>query len=397
MYSVSAEFLDAIRTGGGARYGYIEAYTGSTKITLPDGSTRLPLKADGRNEIAVDGSTPGVRRTLTATVAKTPGLWDLLAPTGTELRAYTVIRYPSGATETVPQGVFVVDSQQLDYTPSGDLSITAPDRWVRIQRARFLVPRASSASFTLRQQIAALITEVVGGSVTDTGTSTATVGAQSEDRDRAGWIQKMTTAGSLDVFFDRSGNPVIRDAPVLQASGVWSVDAGPGGVLVSANRQRDRQRTRNIVVVHGTANNGTAPFAPQAVWDNNPSSPTFAGGGSGSGAVSTVPAASGAGPFGQVPFFYSSPLLATTAQAIAAGQTLLAKMTGLNAQVNAASVPNVALDDGDTITVIFPRERWDLKRATERHLVETLTVPLVWHKNPLQIGTRSTVADIPEA
>lgn len=396
MYSVSAAFLGAIRSAFEG-YGYVQAYSGGSLITMPDGGTWLPLKADGTNQVAVDGSTPGVRRTLTMTLTKTPGLWDLLAPTGVELKAFTQIRYPSGATETVPQGVFVLDSQQMGYTASGDLSITAPDRWVKIQRARFLVPRASTSAFTLRQQIAALITEVVGGTVTDTGTSTATVGAQVWDRDRDKAIQDMATAGSLDVMFDRNGNPVIRDVPVLQATGVWTVDEGDGGAMVDANRQRDRQRTRNVVVVHGSANDGSALFNPAAAWDNNSLSPTYAGPGAGSGLVGDVPAASSAGPFGQVPYFYSSPLLRSTTQAQVVALTMLAKFTGLNAQVDLTSVPNIALDDGDTIEVTYPRERWDLARVSERHLVETLTVPLAWHKNPLKIGTRSTVADIPES
>ena len=396
MYDVSATFLDTVRNGGGEWYGYVEAFYNGALITLPDGSTRLPLRVDGQNQVGVDGSTPGVRRTGGLTLAKQPGLWNLLAPLGTELKAYTGIRYLSGDTEVVPQGVFVVDTQQMDVTPSGDLQITAPDRWVKIQRAKFLAPRASVPTQTLRQAIATLITEVVGGSVTDTSTSTATVGAQTWDQDRAQAIQDMATAGSLDVFFDRDGNPVIRDAPVLQSSAVWSVDAGPDGAMITADRQRDRQRTYNMIVLTGTPNDGTAPFGPWVVWDNNPNSPTYAGPG-GPGGLGSVPLPSTAGPFGQVPMFYSSPLIRSTSQATAVGQTLLAKVSGLNAQVNATSVPNVALDDGDTVEFTFPRERRDLARASERHIVDTLTVPLVFHKNALQMTTRSTVADIPGA
>jgi hypothetical protein len=394
MYAVSQIFLDALRYGGGQWYGYVTAWLGGSPVVLPDGSTRLPLKTDGQNEVRVDGATSGVRRTLSVTCPRVPGLWDALAPVGTELRAYTAIKYLSGGVEVVPQGVFDVDVQSLGYTASGELKITAPDRWARIQRARFLAPRTSTVGATNRAQIATLLNEVTGGSASDEATSTATVPAQTWDKDRAGAIEDLAKAASLDVFFDRSGTAIIRDFPTLQASGVWTVDAGPTGVMVSADRQRDRQLTYNIVVVIDTRNDGTAPLPPMYVWDNNPDSPTYAG--SGSGASTTPPTFPGwaAAPFGQRPFPYKSPLFANSAQQTAAGTTMLGKVTGLNAQLDVSTVPNTALDDGDTIAVSLPRERWDRTRPAERHIVDSFTVPLVWHRTPMQISTRSSVADI---
>jgi hypothetical protein len=394
MYAVSQIFLDALRYGGGQWYGYVTAWLGGSPVVLPDGSTRLPLKTDGQNEVRVDGATSGVRRTLSVTCPRVPGLWDALAPVGTELRAYTAIKYLSGGVEVVPQGVFDVDVQSLGYTASGELKITAPDRWARIQRARFLAPRTSTVGATNRAQIATLLNEVTGGSASDEATSTATVPAQTWDKDRAGAIEDLAKAASLDVFFDRSGTAIIRDFPTLQASGVWTVDAGPTGVMVSADRQRDRQLTYNIVVVIDTRNDGTAPLPPMYVWDNNVLSPTYAG--PGSGASTTPPTFPGfaAAPFGQRATELESPLFVNSAQQIAAGSTKLGLVTGLNAQVNAMSTPNTALDDGDTVAFTFPREKWDQPRKTERHIVDSFTVPLVWHRTPMPISTRSSVADI---
>jgi hypothetical protein len=75
----------------------------------------LPLKTDGQNQVQVDGATPGGRRTLQVTSPRDVGLWDALAPVGTELRAYTAIKHQSGAAEVVPQGVFDVDVQSMGY------------------------------------------------------------------------------------------------------------------------------------------------------------------------------------------------------------------------------------------------------------------------------------------
>lgn len=399
MYTgVDQTFLDSIR-GPHHAYGYVEAWRGSTQLTIDSGSV-LPVADDGSRMplvdggVQVDGSTPGVRRTLTARLAPLPGLWDLLAPIGTELRPYTVLRYLTGATVAVPQGRFDVDVQRIGYAANGDLQITAPDRWVRIQRARFLKPRQFGGG-TIRALIATLLLEALpaGTTVTDLGTSTATVPKQTEDRDRAGFIQKLAKAASLDVSFDRNGNPVIRDVPQITSSPVWSVDAGATGVLVDADRERNRQRTYNLVVVNSSRNDGTT-LATQYAWDNNVNSPTYCGPGAGFGP--TPPSPSSAGPFGQVPVFYTSPLLTSIAQMQAAGRTLRDKVTGLAAQLTLTAVSNPALDDGDTILVQLPRERRDLPRPVERHIIDTLTVPLRPHANAQQIQTRSTVADLPE-
>lgn len=423
MYPVSARFLDAIRAGGGRWYGYVEAWFAGEQLRIPDVEGRavatpvsgfgvqpfgvspfggsvtysfeqgvLPL-IDGA--VTVDGSTPGVRRVLNATFAPAPGLWDLLAPVGTELRAFTAIRFPDGTVETVPQGVFDVDVQSISYGADGKLVITAPDRWVRVQRARFLTPRQLGGDH-FQRQIADLIEEVVPGvAVSDDTPLGGVIPPQTEDRDRAGFIEKVATAGSLDVYFDRTGVPVIRAAPALSTAPVWDVDAGDKGVLLSADRERNRQKTYNIVVVNGTRNDGASPFPTQYVWDNDPNSSTFAG--PGTGADSVPPAPLDAGPFGQRPFFYSSPLLEDAAQAQSAGASILNRVSGLAAQLTLSAVANPALDDGDTIRVTLPRERRDRLRPVERHITDRFTVPLVPHRNPQQIYTRSTVADVEES
>jgi hypothetical protein len=423
MYPTSSALPEAVR-GPHAAYSYVEAWRGGVQLEVPEAQGELIATAvagfgdqpfgssafggvvefeqrpgvlpllDG--SLVIDGATPGVRCTLSASFAPVPGLWDVLSPVGTELRVFSVLRYPAGATETIPQGVFDVDVQSMGYGVSGEIRVTAPDRWERIRRARFLTPRASTEGATVRQQIASLLLEVLpaGSAVADTATSTATVPRQTWDRDRDKAIQDLAKAASLDVYMGRQGNPVIRNAPTLSASPVWDVDAGASGVLVSADRERNRQKTYNIVVVNSSAQDGPL-FPTQYVWDNDPDSPTYAGPGSGVG--ETPPAASSAGPFGQRPFFYSSPLLLNFTQARVAGATILEKVMGLAAQLTLSSVSNPALEVGDTIRVTLPKERFDIARPVERHIIDALTIPLAPHKSAQRIETRSTVADIPEA
>jgi hypothetical protein len=402
VYTVSQQRLDMLRTGGGTVYGYVQAYNSSgVQITVPDESGRqtshLPLQTDGSNQVPVDGTSPGPRRTFTGTLAPLPGLFDALSQGGVELHAFTAIEYLDGTVETEPQGVFDVDVAGVGYAANGNITITAPDRWQRIVNAEFLVPRASTKGATVRAQIASLLTEVLpaGTAVTDTSTSTATVPAQTWDQDRAQTIKDLANSAGLDVGFDRTGTPFIRDVPVLDPTNVaLTIDASETGILIDGNRERSRQKTKNVVVITGTAADGSTPFTPQVVWDNDSTSLTYAGPGAGYGDYTALPPASEAGPLGQRITRYSSPLVTTTEQAITAGQAILSRVTGLAAQLTLTSVPAPFLDDGDTIVVVLPpTDPLNLVGVSEVHIVDGFTVPLVPHRNPMPLTTRSTRPD----
>lgn len=402
MLAVSQNRLDMLRSGGGTVYGYVEAYFGGAVVTVTDEhgrpTTHLPLQEDGTNQVPVDGTSPGPRRTLSCTLAPLDGLFDTLAQVGVELHAFTAVEYLDGTVETEAQGVFDVDVARVGYAADGSIQLTAPDRWQRIVNARFLVPRASDKGVTVRQQIATLLTEALpaGTGVTDTSTSTATVPAQTWDRDRDQAIKDLANSAGLDVYFDRNGSPVIRDVPVLDpASVALTIDASETGILIGASRERSRQKTYNVVVVTGTAADGSVPFTPQVCWDNDVNSATYAGPGAGFGDWTALPSASAAGPFGQRPTFFSSPLITTAEQAVAAGQTILARVAGRAAQLTLTSVPAPFLDDGDTIVVQLPStDPLGLTPGvSEVHIIDAFTVPLVPHKNPMPLSTRSTRPD----
>lgn len=394
MYPVSAQYLEALRVGYRME-GYVEAWRSGAQLTYIDGEglprTKLPLVADANNVVTVDGSSPGPRRTLSVTLAPLPGLWDLLSPVGTELRAFHTVEYTHGLSETIPQGVFDIDVQRMGYGADETISVTAPDRWQRIVNARFAIPRAASAGVNMRVQIATLIAEALPGGIglVDTATTTVNTPIQVWEDSRAKAIQDLAKAAAVDVGFDRTGVPFIRNAPVLSENVVWTVDASAQGVLIAADRERNRQSTYNVVKIMSEASTKGDPlFAPQFVWDNNPLSPTYAG-------PDPITSPGLAGPFGVRMFTYSSPLVADATAALAAGRVLLEQASGLAAQLSLQAAPNPALDDGDTIQVVLPRERYDVPRPVERHVVRRLTVPLT-PGAAQSIDTRSTVADIDE-
>lgn len=360
MYAVSAKFLAALRAGHVA-VTRVEVWSGATLI--------IPDLAFTSGSVTMDGTTGGVRSILNLTTARgsSDALWNQLAPVGTEIVPYRGVRFIDGTTEYVPLGVFGIDAQSMSYGVDGTIQLTAPDRFAIIQRKRFLTPATTNGGAVT--EAIRLATAAVPSSYTNTATSTATTYAQVWDRDRDQAVTDLMKAAGAELFFDRAGQGVARNLPTLTNAPVWTVDAGASGVLVGADRSRNRARTYNVVIALPESTNGSAPFAPQIAADTDTTSPTWTG-----------------GPFGSVPYFYSSPLLTTAAQALVAAKAILARVTGLAAQVTLESAVNPALDPGDVIAVLFPGG------AVEKHLIDTVTIPLdVGSTQP--ISTRSTRPD----
>ena len=351
------------------------------------GADDLRIEADSSSAIT-DTTAPGVRRQLDVQLAPVPGLLDRLAPDGTQLRVWSVLEAMGGVTRTVPMGVFEIDSASLGYGPGGGLMARGSDRWVKVQRAAFVLPQASDPYLTVPQQIANLLQGALGPTepvTINTGVDARVGSVLWEDR-RDEAIQDLAEAAGLWVSFDRNGAAVIDSLPTDDAyiPAAWTVDASASGVLLTASRTVDRAKTRNVVVVNTTQADGSPLFPPQIVWDDNPGSPTYAG---------TDPrTGEGAGPFGIVTHRYSSSLLGTPAQAILAGLTILNRVRGLSKQLSLTASRNPTLDAGDAIDVLLPRERPDLPRVVERHIVNRITHPLT-PGGVQSIETRSTRVD----
>ncbi len=343
MYPVSSTFLAALRQAH-SMYVRVDAYYDdvlvAANVEISDGQVTV-------------NAGPGVRRTLDVTVADT-ALWNTLEPVGTELRPYRGVRYPSGATEAVPLGVFRIDAHSMSVAPGGGIQIrSAPDRWAKVQKARFETPQASNPGDLAVDEAAELVTAATGTGVTNTATSGATVGALVYERDREEIVNKLLSSAAAEGYMDWDGELVIRDVPLLGQVPAWTVDASAVGVLLGGDRTRDRSRTYNVVVVNCSVLDGQTPPAPVTVEDDDPTSNTYVG-----------------GPMGRVPYFWNSPVVLTSGQATSAGRAILNRVKGTNAQLDLEAVVNPALDRGDVILAITA------DGTVEQHLVASLTVPL---------------------
>jgi kumamolisin len=362
VYPVSDAYTRALRTQ--------RAIITTATFKDPFTAVETPLQILSGSSVTVD-VTASVRRTLSLSLPPLQSTYDILSVPGGEVTVTQGIRFIDGTIETVPLGVFCIDQNRMTYRPDGQLSLTAPDRWLQVQRNRFGLARSSVASNTGSQEIKRLIegawpnggfpfpgwaasnpsmsaTTKVGSLIWDTG-------------DRAGAIEEIAKANSLDFRFNASGLAELQPIPILtQASvPVWVVDAGAAGVMLDGERSRDMTTFGNAVIVSSSASD--IILTPVEVKNAHavPGDP-----------LSTL------GPLGYRPRYYSSPLIRTTAQATAAGKTILQQILSVAQQLSLTAVPNAALDGWDVVDVIFPKGDFGTVRPDERHLIESFTVPL---------------------
>jgi hypothetical protein len=367
VYPVTTTFLNTLRADH-RMYARVDAVRNGVVVYAD-----LPFTA---GEVKIN-SGAGVRRTLSLTLprydSKRVDLWDTLNVLGTELRPYRGIKYIGIADpEVVPLGVFPIVEQSVDIEPSGDLTVSAPDRWALVVKRRLITPMASVKGALVKAEIVRLLTGALPSvSVNiDAVTSTATVGALIWDRDRDKAITDLADSIGHEVYFDWTGQGVIRPAPLLSANPIsWRIDASsPTAVMLAGQRGRSSENARNVIVVDHTAVDGSAVLARQVVQDDDPASPTYVG------------------TYGSVPYFMSSPLFTSTAQMQAAGRSMLNRLKSAAAALSVTSVTNPALDRGDVFYAILA------DGSVERHMADAFPVSLTGDGDQ-QIETRSSRPD----
>lgn len=361
MHAVSDQFLAACKRGGTV-VAKIEAWLEGVRVELdtPDGN--VPLLS---GSVSDDASRPGVRRSLSLTTEAR--LWDALIEPGLRLKAFRGFRYIDGSTEYAPLGTFTVDSNSRKYSTGaqGSMSLTCPDLWALVQRARFEAPtytngQAVSEAIRLTRQA---ITP--NPDYTSTATSTVDVSDQLWERDRAQAVVDIAKAGAFDIAFDADGDVLARDVPTVNDSPVWTVSSGELGVMLDAERSRSIAKVYNVVVVSGADVDGSPPFVPVTIADTNPTSPTR---------VSKL---------GRIPYFYSSPLFTSANQARTAGLVLFDRVRLPASQVSMEITPNPALQSGDVIAVALP------DGSVEMHILDRVETPLTVDGSQSLVG-RST-------
>lgn len=355
MWPVSDRFLEALR-GPHDAVAYADVYYANTLVMAG-----LPVE-DG--SVSIDEGSD-VRRTARVTVAD-PSLApadiiDMLSPFGTEIRLRRGIAFPD-AEELVPLGVFRIDSaEQSTYDGGVDLELS--DRTAYLQDARFLGPWSTPAGVRIVDEIATLVLDALPDveiyDLTDSDDETV---AAVWERDRWEAITTLATSVGAEVIFDPEGRAVIRPTPNDTSDPVWTIDAGPNGVMLDVATGLSREGVYNAVVALGEATTeNTSPIVGRAV-------------------VTLGPLAYG-GPFGKVPRFFTSSFLTSPTQATNAALRILVRSVGFARRVDPSSIVNPALDAGDAVLIAAP------VGPAVTHIVRQLEIPL-GVTGEMPVGTR---------
>ncbi|WP_327308007.1 DUF5047 domain-containing protein [Streptomyces sp. NBC_01298] len=315
--------------------------------------------------------TAQVRRTMQAVLGPETvrGLAGVTVQ-GSYLQLDVGLDYLDGSSELIPQGLFRVDAEDTQR-PDGGISITAYGREKVVIDDQFVSPRTMSGSSALDLIEALLLESVPTAVVVRRTIRDATVGRTTWESGRwkavDGDDASLARSIGVEVWCDGRGRFVISDVPTLSDRPVWRVDAGAGGVLVTAAASTSVEGVYNCVVATGDASDGSVPVGPVIAQDTVATSPTRVG-----------------GPFGRRVRHYSSPLLRTSGQASGAARSLLANSLGLSKGLSFTAVPNPALEPGDVVLVDNGED------APEHHIIDKIGLS---SSGAMSCDTRSTKAD----
>jgi hypothetical protein len=283
-----------------------------------------------------------------------PTAGGLLTPYGCELALQRGITYPDGTVEMMPLGVFPIQTATPEAVTL-TTQIAAVDRSQLVADARLEDDYTIASGTNYASAILALISDGVPGLVYSFASTTYTTPSLTfpVQADRWAAAQGMATSIGCELFFDGFGQCVLRSEPAFSNVPVWTVADGSGGLMVRAAMLLDRRPAYNRVIA--TGQNSASAAVYRGVWsDTNTASPTFYD-----------------GPFGHKPRFYSSPFIASTAQATAAANAIGAAQQGVAKSLDFSFVPNPALEPSDAIRVKRTALGLD-----EIHLIDSLTIDL---------------------
>lgn len=322
------------------------SYAGEVQdeVSVASGDVKLDATADIRGSLDMETTDPWP---LSAD--------DLLTPYGNELFVERGIVFGSGAVEWVSLGYFRISDVEQEDAPDGPIHVVAHDRMSNVVDSKLTAPRQYTSGTSVQTVFADLVTDLYPAApiVFDFDASnTLFTTSHVAEEDRYAFLKAIVDSLGKVMFWDYQGRLQVVTAPD-PAVPVLDINHGKGGVLVKLARSLSRQDAFNAVVATGEAA-GEAPPVRAIVYDVNPNSPTRWG-----------------GPFGKVPFKFSSSFITTPDQARFAAAQKLARSIGVPYSADFQSVVCAALEPLDPI-----RLKHSDKDPGAYHVVETLTIPL---------------------
>lgn len=365
MYPVSDTFLSSVRQAHKLavvveRTTALDGQWTEVVHQVNSGSVKLDRKADARRTLSMK------------LVGYIQDVLPEVSPYNTLLRVKRGITYGTGQTEWVPLGVF----RAYDVEQNGnEVDVTGYSLEIDLRDRRFISPwfiGITSGVIGPNPNVSDEMELIIHDAIPEAtlrylgGDNLTIQWGTVFERDRLKALQEIAKAVGCTFYSDYLGRFVVEPPSTLADTSVFDVNAGGDGVLISYSRKVTRDKVYNgVVVTNGATGVPNSPIIRRLVVDNDPTSPTYWG-----------------GSFGKVPRFYSSPFFQTSAQADAAGESILATAKGINASVSFDAVPNPALDIDDVITVQYR------DGTTQKHIIDTLEIGLT-ASDPMSGTTRA--------
>lgn len=354
MYYISDAILDGL-TRGHSRTTYAEVFRGSEKVL-----DAVDLDITG-GSVTVDGTAATRRRLSMKLAIDDPAMMpmnalDDLAPFGNEIRVHQKIEIDNGSTATFDLGVFRISEPKGADKAGTSISISAFDRSRTIARAELTRPYVVTPGLNYVTATQALINSRYNGTLYWTADTTTYVTPLALfDIGADPWKTGDTMAGAIgfEIFFDPSGNPIMRREPdPTTAPPVFNYVEGPTCTIISVQTALSDQPGYNGVVVIGEPPSG-APVYGEA-WDTNQQSATYY-----------------KGPYGVVPKIIKSQYVTSTTQANDVAAAELRNVLGIAERVTFTAIPNPAHEVGDVI-----RLRRLASGVDDLYVIESFTLPL---------------------
>jgi len=251
-----------------------------------------------------------------------------LAANGQRLRVQIGVGVGNGRVEWLQRGWFLVHKSEA----AGDaVTVEAVGLLALVQEARLVTPYQPTGTMvsTLRGLVEPALTVTVDDALADR----AVPAGINYDEDRLAAVHELLDAWPAEAVVNADGYLAVAP-PADTATSVADLTDGAGGTVITAAGQSTREGAFNAVVARGTASDGAQV---QGVSYDTSGGPKAYG-----GAFNPLP----------VPFFYSSPLLTTVAQAKSAARTILRrKLREVARTFTVDMVPNPALELGDAVTI----------------------------------------------
>lgn len=259
---------------------------------------------------------------------------ELFNPYGNEIRAWYGVMSGNSTLRYVWQ-VFRGQINTVSLEDDGQVLVNCVDRAAAVKEVGFIRPENSQVGTTVVAEYRRLVSDALPDATFGTFDNIFTITPQlTWDEDRGGACDDLADAAGAFWFALANGDFVLRFIPwIINQTPVITLLDGEGGTLVSAVPSKSRDNVFNQLTIVGERLDGGDPVFATAQ-DMTSSSPTVT-----------------SGPFGIRSKLISLQGIKTQSQCLSLARSALKMSKSLTQQWDVQSIPDAALELGDTVTI----------------------------------------------